>query len=118
MRLSISIGDVDKHLVEFTWGQLFGSVKLAVDGVVVYRGKPLAFDEVKQISNPYLYLYRTYITKKTPNQLTRSWDFEVGTVEKHRIHIDKIRPKLFAGFRPSLFRVLVDDRLVEECVGY
>lgn len=112
------MGNVDKHLVEFTWGQLFGSVKLAVDGVVVYRGTPLAFDEVRQMSNPYLYLYRTYVTKKTPNKLTRSWDFEVGTVEKHKIHIDKVRPKLLASLRPSLFRVFVDDQLVEERFGF
>ncbi len=48
-------------------------------------------------------LYRTFVSKETPIELTTSWDFEIGETEKHHIHIDKIRARFFAGARPSLF---------------
>ena len=63
-------------------------------------------------------MFRTFISKKTPTKLVRSWLLEVGSTEKHRVRIDKIRPQILAGLRPSVFQVFIDDKLVDEQRGY
>ena len=118
MKLLICVGDREMHTLEFTWGQLFGTVQMKLDGVVVYRGRPIALEEIVTLSRPALYLFRTFVTKETPNALTRSWELDVGTEEKHRVRIDKIRPQILAGLRPSVFQVYIDDKLVDEQRGY
>ena len=118
MKLSICVGEREMHTLEFTWGQLFGTVQTKLDGVVVYRGTPLALDEIATISRPASYLFKTFVTKETPNVLVRSWEFEVGSEEKHRVRIDKIRPQILAGLRPSVFQVFIDNKLIDEQRGY
>jgi hypothetical protein len=118
MKLSICVGDREKHVLEFTWGQLFGTVQMKLDGEIVYRGTPVALEEIVTLAKPSLYLFRTYFSKTTPNKLIRSWAFEVGSDEKHHVRIDKIRPQILAGLRPSVFQVFIDDKLVDEQRGY
>ena len=118
MKLSICVGEREMHVLEFTWGQLFGTVQMELDGAVVYRGRPIAFDEIVTLAKPALYLFRTFVSKTTPNSLIRSWELEVGSEEKHRVRIDKIRPQLLAGFRPSVFQVFIDDKLIDVQRGY
>jgi hypothetical protein len=118
MKLSVSVGEREMHAFEFTWGQLFGTVQMKLDGEVVYRGRPVALDEIVTLARPSLYLFRTFISKSIPNSLVRSWELEVGSEEKHRVRIDKIRPQILAGLRPSVFQVYIDDKLVDEQRGY
>ncbi len=118
MKLSIGVGKDEKHELEFMWGQLFGTARIRLDGTIVYRGRPVALDEVVTLRNPSLYLFRTFVSKTTPTRLVRSWELDVGSTEKHRVRIEKIRPKLLAGLRPSLFKVFVDGKLVDEQSGY
>ncbi|HEV8061126.1 MAG TPA: hypothetical protein VGP68_14700 [Gemmataceae bacterium] len=118
MKLLICVGDVEMHILEFTWGQLFGTARIKLDGTVVYRGRPIALDEVVTLRNPSLYLFRTFNSKTTPTNLVRSWELEVGSTEKHRVRIDKIRPQILAGLRPSVFQVFIDEKLVDEQRGY
>ena len=47
-------------------------------------------------------------------KLLRSWERQVGP---HLVRIEKRRPLLFAGFRPSDYRVYVDGRLIVETRG-
>ena len=118
MELIIDVGDEERHTLEFYWGQFLGSVRVKVDGDVVYRGRPIAFEELETLSHPYLYLYRTFIAQTTPTLLVRTWEFTVGSSESHLVRIDKLRPKLLAGIRPSLFRIFIDGELVGEERGY
>ena len=118
MKLLICVGDSEMHVLEFRWGQLFGTVQVKLDGEVVYRGRPVALEEIETLSRPALYLFKTFVSKETPNALIRSWEFDVGSEEKHRVRIDKIRPQILAGLRPSLFQVYIDDKLIDEQSGY
>jgi hypothetical protein len=36
----------------------------------------------------------------------------------HAVTVEKVRPLLFAGFRPSNYRILVDGQIVAEQRGY
>ena len=47
-------------------------------------------------------------------KLTRSWERQVGP---HLVRIEKRRPLLLAGFRPSDYKVFVDGRLIAEARG-
>ena len=114
----MTFGSREKHTLEFAWGQWLGTVTVRVDGETVYRGRPIAMDELSELRNPYLNIYRSYISMTTSNRRIRSWELDVGTSEAHRIRIDKESPKLLAGMRPSWFRVYVDDQLIEERRGF
>lgn len=46
--------------------------------------------------------------------LTKQWKFSIGNVN---VLVEKKRPLLLAGFRPSLYRVYVRDVLVAEQTG-
>ena len=118
MKLLICVGDHEMHTLEFTWGQLFGTVQMKLDGAVIYRGRPIALDEIVTLARPTLYLFRTFVSKEPSNALLRSWEFDVGSEEKHRVRIDKIRPQILAGVRPSIFQVYIDDKLIDEQRGY
>jgi hypothetical protein len=48
-------------------------------------------------------------------ELIQRWHCQVAS---HAVTIEKQRPRLFAGFRPQTFRILVDGRLVAEQRGY
>jgi hypothetical protein len=118
MKLSFTIGNLEKHTVEFTWGQLLGTARITVDGSTVHQAHPVGLDEIGTIARPASYLYQTYIARTTLNHLVRSWGLEVGSNEKHRIQIEKERPKLLSGLRPSVFKVFVDGDLIDERRGY
>jgi hypothetical protein len=47
--------------------------------------------------------------------LTRTWHRTVGV---HDVVVEKLRPMLFAGFRPHAYRVIVDGHVVAERRGY
>ena len=48
-------------------------------------------------------------------KLTRIWE---AAVPNHKVVVEKVRPLLFAGFRPHSYRIFVDDQLVAEKTGY
>jgi hypothetical protein len=48
-------------------------------------------------------------------ELVRRWQCQVAS---HVVVIEKERPRLFAGFRPQTFRILVDGVLVAEQRGF
>jgi hypothetical protein len=47
-------------------------------------------------------------------QRTRMWRVDVPN---HRVLIEKVRPLLFAGFRASVYRIWVNDRIVADKTG-
>ncbi|HEX7491851.1 MAG TPA: hypothetical protein VF337_09140 [Candidatus Limnocylindrales bacterium] len=48
-------------------------------------------------------------------KLLRSWERQVGP---HLVRIEKDRPLLFAGFRPSDYRIFVDGQLIAQQNGF
>jgi hypothetical protein len=47
--------------------------------------------------------------------LVQRWQCQVAS---HAVVIEKERPRMFAGFRPQTFRILIDGKLVAEQHGY
>jgi hypothetical protein len=90
---AIEIGEQEKHLVTFHWGQLFGRVRIIVDGEQVVE-KNQAF------------------TLRTPP--TRKFEFSVGQAETHDVVIEKTRKRVLGGARKQDCKVLVDGSLVGE----
>ena len=118
MKIAFNVGTAEKHNVHFAWGQFFGASCIRVDGDVLFRGRPVAIEEVKTLSDPFRYIFEIISTRRIPWERIRSWDFEVGQAERHYIRIQKKRPMLLAGFRPSTYRVYVDGDLIAERHGY
>lgn len=85
------VGESEKHLVDFTWGQWWGDARISVDGREVLRERhPFGLKTVKR------------------------YEVTVGESETHEVVIEKTRPLLVAGFRKQAFRAFVDDVQVGE----
>lgn len=64
---------------------------------------------IKNALNP-----ATHFSVKTAN----SYEFVIGEKEQHLITIRHTRYLLLAGFRPQLFKVFVNEKLLHEHKGY
>ncbi|MFF9563540.1 hypothetical protein ACF1AJ_09365 [Leifsonia sp. NPDC014704] len=92
--LSFTVGQDEKHVVDFAFDQMWGWLTIAVDRAVI----------IKKFITFSLHLRRTF-------------EFTVGNVERHAIRIEKSRP-LFASFaRPQPTRAFCDGVLVAEDDG-
>ncbi len=122
MRFSFEVGQHEKHQVDFAWSKFFGVAKIWVDGDLVLKSRPLAFQELAQASRlasptgSARYLAGMANGTRRP-QMTRGWSFEVGQVERHMVHIEKERPLILAALRPHTYRIFVDEQFVQEHVG-
>jgi hypothetical protein len=94
MRIKFDVAGIP---VEFHRSWLTGRAMLRIDNSVVSLQNP--FDPTTHISL----------------SLTRVWQHQV---QGHEVIIEKVRPLLFAGFRPHTYRVLVDGRIVAEQRGF
>lgn len=92
--LSFSVGDREKHSIEYTFDQMWGWLTITVDGRLIVR---------------------KFITLSL--RLRRSFEFEVGIEERHTIRIDKTRPLLVAFARPQPTRAFCDGALVAQDDG-
>jgi len=97
MRLDIDfefeVGDIEQHRVAFHWGQLFGQVRITVDGIeVVAENKAISLK-----SNP-----------------VRTFAITVGESEPHAVVIEKERKRLLGGARQQTCRAFVDGAIVGE----
>jgi len=90
MRISLTVGEVEPHVVDFSYSQLFGRVTVAVDGQVV-RCEQRWFNE----------------------PLFEAHEIEPGQMERTCVRIEKERLHLFA----SKYRVFVNSRLVNVLKG-
>jgi hypothetical protein len=48
-------------------------------------------------------------------QRRRRYEVTVGEHERHRVVVEKTKPRALGGVRANSFRVLVDDQLAAEC---
>ena len=86
MKISLTVGELEPHVVDFSFDQLLGRATVAVDGQVVKKQQRW-FNE--------------------PN--FESHEIEPGQTERYRVRIEKERLSLFA----SRYRVFVNSRLTE-----
>jgi hypothetical protein len=94
MQFSFRVGVQEQHQVDFSFDQFIGNLEIRVDG------QPLVKD------------FRLLSLK-----LTKRYEFEVGTEERHQIAIEKKRKLFLAGFRPMQYRILIDGQLVQTYEG-
>ena len=115
MDFTFAVGHPEHHVVNFKWNQFIGQCKISVDGDVVIRSRPLAWDELKSVFGPrYECIHHLIeiIESARNTQYVRMWQFEVGVAEKHLITIVKERPAVLAGLRPHKYAFFVDDKLI------
>ena len=91
MTFKVEIGQAEKHLVEFNFNQLRGSVQIVVDQQTVYTSKRLFNEPLHEI-----------------------YHFCVGEQERSDIRIEKHRKQLF-GHRNCVY---VDNRLTRIFEGF
>ena len=86
MKFNIEVGQSEKHLIDFTFNQLSGDLKIWVDENLVVQNQRLINEPVREI-----------------------YDLVVGDREKVAVRIEKRRKPLFGHHR----RVWVDNRLAQ-----
>jgi hypothetical protein len=100
MKISLEVGEKERHRIEYSRNQLWGTERLLADGKLIARRT------VVSLSNYWSF------------PLCRRYEFTVGNSEPHTVVFEKERPLLFAGFRPHTYRVFVDGKLIHEERGY
>ncbi len=90
MKFKIEVGEVEKHLVEFNYNQLVGSLLIKVDQKPIHRSVRLLNEPVEEV-----------------------YHFVVGQNERSEVRIEKMRRQLF-GHRNSVY---VGGRLAQVFVG-
>lgn len=117
MKIRITVGNQEKHEVEFSWNQFFGIAKIFVDGAIIFKSKPLCVSEIGQLAG-YLDKGILRVAQQARDirnlNLFREWHINVGVAEKHKVFFVKERPILLAGLRRHKFYVLVDGQLVKK----
>ena len=91
MRFTVEVGETEKHVVEFKFNQLSGSLLIQVDKNPIYRATRL-FNE----------------------PLFESYHFVVGRADKAEVRIEKRRKQLF-GHRNCFY---VNNRLTRVFEGF
>ena len=81
------VGETERHNVTFEFDQLWGPLKISVDGKQVVR--KLGMFSLRR---------------------TSSYEFSVGSGEQHQVRIEKTRKALFGGFQPQECVAYVDGR--------
>jgi hypothetical protein len=94
MQFSFEVGEHEKHVVSLDYNQMIGLLTISVDNREV-------INELRMFS---LSLVKTY-------------DFFVGTGERHAVRIEKERKLFMAGLRKQKYRVYVDGQLIREYEG-
>ncbi|OCB71834.1 hypothetical protein B0A79_14960 [Flavobacterium piscis] len=88
MKFTVEVGEKEKQIISYSFNKFWGNVKIIVNG--------------KKVKSDF----RLYSTN-----LSKIYDFEVGTIEKHHIKIEKIRPLIMAGYRSNTYKIYVDEEL-------
>lgn len=94
MQFSFRVGVSEQHQVDFSFDQFIGNLEIRVDGQTLVKD------------------FRMLSLK-----LTKRYEFEVGTAERHQIVIEKKRKLFLAGLRPMQYRIFIDGRLVQSYEG-
>jgi hypothetical protein len=87
------VGVEETHHIAFHWGQLFGRIRITVDG-----------EEIVQ--------HNQALTLRS--ETTRQFEFSVGQAEVHQVRIEKTRKRVLAGARKQTCRAYVDEQFIGE----
>jgi hypothetical protein len=90
---AVDVGTEEPHRVAFHWGQVFGRVRITVDG-----------EQVMEKNQP--------VSLRSPR--TRKFEFSVGQAEVHDVVIEKTRKRILGGARKQQCRVVVDGEEVAQ----
>jgi len=91
MKFNIEVGQLEKHVVEFSFNQLCGDLVIRVDDKPVYQSTRLFNEPIREV-----------------------YDFVVDGLEKNAVRIEKQRKPLF-GHRNTVY---VDNRLTRVIEGF
>jgi len=91
MRFNLQVGNTDKHLVEFNFNQLLGTLDIRVDNRPVFQSKRIFNEPVREV-----------------------YHFVIDGAEKSDVRIEKRRKPLFGHHNT----VYVNDRLTRVVDGY
>jgi hypothetical protein len=85
-------------------------------------GIPAEFHRNLWTGRAELRIGRDVIPLQSPFRLSAHFEFRTRIVWRtkvgeHDIEIVKVRPRIFAGFRPQSFTISVDKRIVAEATG-
>lgn len=94
LKFNFSVGETETHEIEFKFNQFWGNLCILVDG------KKILSDQ-----------------RIVSGSLTKTYEFNIGTNEKHDIKIEKTRKLLFAGFRENIGNVYIDGNFLYEFKG-
>ena len=86
MKFKIEVGEAEKHLIEFKFSQLAGSLEIRVDDKLIVQSKRLLNEPVREV-----------------------YDLLVGEREKVAVRIEKQRKPLLGHHR----RVWINNRLAQ-----
>ena len=88
---ALTVGESEKHQVEFRWRQTWGDAFFSLDGVEVFHERhPFGWKHI------------------------RRYALSVGTSEVHCLTVEKTARRIYAGYRKQRFLVFVDGALVGE----
>jgi hypothetical protein len=93
MKFSFDVGEKEKHNIYFHWNQLWGSLRISVDGKTIER-------RFFQIASPNEPAQKNdsssddiWVIHGKRIKLVDRWEFTVGGAERHTILIIKTRKK-------------------------
>ncbi len=100
MKFKLDIGQQEQTQIEYSRNWFLGTERI--------------------LANGHLIASRSATSPSTHFSFTRfrRYEFTVGSSEPQEVVIEKERPQFFAGFRPHIYRVFVDGKLVHEQRGY
>jgi hypothetical protein len=100
MKFSLALPDAEGTVIEFYRSSFWGSVWIKANGQKVLSRS--ALNPLNQVSF----------------SLTKNYEFSLPGSSPRHICITKVRPLLFAGFRPNRYIVTFNGHPLEEQVGY
>ena len=100
MKFTREIGEKEKHQSDYYRNWFRGTERLRANGQIIAS---------RSVVSPSNYI---------SFPLCRRHEFTVGETERHTGVFEKLRPLLFAGFRPHLYRVSVDGKQIFEKQGF
>jgi hypothetical protein len=94
VRMNFDVGTSERHRIDFAFDKVWGFLSIKVDGRSVVRTIRVA----------------SIGTVKT-------WEFAVGSQERHVVRIEKHRERILAAFRPQQIHAYVDGQHVASGVA-
>jgi len=98
MQFTFSVGENERHTVDYNFNKFWGGLTIKVDGEEIVKS------------------FQAFKSSFKPEQMP--FKFDVGDKEKHSVEIKTIMPLFFAGFRPCKYEVSVDGKVVNTYEGY